>query len=112
MSERPAIAGRVRVRSNVVHDENAWHLVPGDVLYANRPELLRAPNRPTSLQRAEHLYYVPCSVCRRPSYETSLNGCTECSNGPSPDEVTAAKAAHQRALEAVARIRAESEGGE
>lgn len=112
MSKKPGSAGRVRVRSNVVYDENAWHLVPGDALYASRPEKLKAPNRPTWLQRAEHLYYVPCSVCRRPSYQTSLTGCAECLNGPSSDEIRAAKAAHERALEAVALIRAESEGSE
>ena len=104
MSEENTSVGRVRVRSNVVQDENAWHLVPGDALYAHRPDLLRAPNRPTARQRDEYLYYVPCSVCQRASHRMFLEGCSQCPYGPSAAEVASARAAHERALKAVARI--------
>jgi hypothetical protein len=98
--------GRVRVRSNVVQDDDAWELVPGDALYVHRPDLLKDPHRPTALQRAEHLYYEPCAVCRRPSHRIALEGCTECPYGPSATALANARASHERAVQTVARIRA------
>jgi len=93
--------GRVRLRSNVVARDDAWHLVPGEVLIARRPDLMKPPNRPTQLQTDESMYYVSCGVCSRPINVIMREGCTQCSHGPTPQQLEQAQEEHRRGLEAV-----------
>src|SRR5437762_415277 len=104
MSSEDSNVGRVRVRSNVVSSEDAWHLVPGDALAEYRSELLKDPNRPTPRQREEHLYYVPCSRCNRLFHRFMLEGCDQCPDGPSKQQLADARARFERAREAVERV--------
>jgi hypothetical protein len=98
--------GRIRLRSNVVDRGDAWHLVPGELLHAWRPDLMRRPKRPTQLQHDEHMYYVPCSRCDRTINVIMREGC-ECPDGPTPRQLEIAQELHRRGLEAVqaARLR-------
>lgn len=82
--------GQVTVRSNVVTDGSRWDLVPGELLHA----LGRSRNA-TRLQREEHMYYQPCSVCDRTIAEINLTGCTRCTHAPSPSAVLGAQEAHR-----------------
>lgn len=104
--------GRIRLRSNVVDRGDAWHLVPGEVLAVRRPDLMKPPNKPTQLQRDEHMYYVPCGVCSRTINEIMREGCTQCSHGPTPRQLDNAQEQHRRGLEAVqaARVRLDLDG--
>jgi hypothetical protein len=101
--------GSVRLRSNVVLDGEAWHLVPGDALYQYAPDRLKPPNRPTQRQRDEHMYYVPCSRCGRVITEIQLQGCNECPHGPSRDAQNAAIARHDEAQRKVKALKAAME---
>jgi hypothetical protein len=67
--------GRIRLRSNVLVDGEAWHLVPGDALDHYAPYRLKRPFQPTPRQRAEQMYYVPCGVCGRLAHQIELDGC-------------------------------------
>ena len=98
--------GRLKLRSNVVLDGNAWHLVPGDALQHYAPERLKLPHRPTQRQKYEHMYYVPCSYCGRTSHEIELQGCNECSHGPSRAAQQAAVARHERVQQEIDALRA------
>ncbi|MBM5570545.1 MULTISPECIES: Hsp70 family protein [Deefgea] len=62
-------AQQVCLRSNVAPVESE-KVVPGDFLYQIKPRLFdrEAWDRATDLQIAEHLYYQPCSICRRPTH--------------------------------------------
>jgi hypothetical protein len=99
--------GRIRLRSNVVDRGDAWHLVPGEVLAAWRPDLMRRPKRPTQLQTDEHMYYRPCGVCGRTINVIMREGCSQCSHGPTPRQLELAQEQHRLGLEAVevARLR-------
>jgi hypothetical protein len=96
---------RVQLRSNVVLDGEAWHLVPGDALQQYAPHLLKRPHHPTARQRDEHMYYVPCSICRRLSHEIALEGCNQCSHGPSRAAQDAAIARHEAAQRELATLK-------
>ena len=102
--------GRIRLRSNVVDRGDAWNLVPGEVLAAWRPNLMRRPNRPTQLQTDEHMYYVPCGVCGRTINVIMREGCTQCSHGPTPRQLENAQEQHRRGLEAVQAARLQVDG--
>lgn len=55
------------IRANVA-DEKDPRLVPGDVLYKHKPQAfsrIPGPDRATEEQITEHLYYMPCAVCKR-----------------------------------------------
>ena len=104
--------GGVRLRSNVVTDGDAWQLVPGDLLAERRPDLMRSPNRPTPLQRAEQMYYVPCGVCRRTVNVFMREGCRQCAHGPTPQQMEEARELHRRGLEAVRAARRALNGSE
>lgn len=99
------VDGRVRLRSNVVATDDAWHLVPGEVVAEWRPDLMRQPSRPTQLQIDERMYYVPCSVCRRTINLIMREGCGECSHGPTPRQLEEARDLHRHGLDAVQRAR-------
>lgn len=106
--------GRIRLRSNVVDRGDAWNLVPGEVLAAWRPDLMRRPKKPTQLQIDERMYYVPCSYCNR-----TINlimregcqdpGCVERRAAPTPRQVEQAQEQHRRGLEAVQAARLQSD---
>lgn len=60
-------AGGLAIRTNVAESQDQA-LVPGDVLYKHKRqafERLPLPGRATGEQLIEHLYYEPCSVCKR-----------------------------------------------
>lgn len=80
-----AANGEIFLRSNVTGNNDAWHLVPGDAMEALRPSYFVHGNaHPTARQLAERLYYHPCAVCRRDSFECQRDGCDrECSGVPS-----------------------------
>jgi len=58
--------GGLTLRSNVAA-EVEWYLVPGEVLYRYNPHYFRVEREPPKVQVEEHLYYEPCSICRRAS---------------------------------------------
>lgn len=64
--------GLVRIRSNVCIDQNAWGLVPGDVLKRYQ---LHYDGGLTSKQHDELMYYEPCLTCRKTEFERSKDGC-------------------------------------
>lgn len=59
-------AGGLAMRSNLAVQEDD-SLVPGEVMYATNPHYFRRERNPSQVQVDEHLYYEPCSYCRRPS---------------------------------------------
>ena len=97
--------GRVRLRSNVVTDGQAWLLVPGELVAVHRPDLLRRENRPSQLQLDERMYYAPCAVCGRRIDVIKREGCEQCSHGPTERQQKEAQALHKRSLEAVTAAR-------
>ncbi|MCW3767781.1 MULTISPECIES: Hsp70 family protein [Paenarthrobacter] len=55
------------IRANVA-DEKDSRLIPGDVLYKHKPQAfsrIPGPGQATEEQIQEHLYYMPCAVCKR-----------------------------------------------
>lgn len=97
MSESSATDGAITVRSNVVTEPGRWDLVPGELLFK-----FRRMQGATRLQHAEHMYYEPCSVCRRTIADINLTGCDRCTHAPPPASVLGAQDAH-RARVAAAR---------
>jgi hypothetical protein len=92
--------GRVRLRSNViVEEDDGWQLVPGEL------RAIHGNGRLTRLQHDEKMYYAQCSVCRRRIDAIMREGCERCSHGPTPRERDAARALHRNALEAVESAR-------
>ncbi len=69
------LPGAVRVRSNVTRGLHDWDLVPGEIIQKYQPT---ADQFLTPLQRAEKMYYVPCSECGRTIYEIERDGCDPC----------------------------------
>jgi hypothetical protein len=66
--ESAAPTGGLTIRANVT-DQKDQSLIPGDVLYRHnsRPfQSLPGPYQATEEQLREHLYYQPCSACKRP----------------------------------------------
>lgn len=66
--EASAAAGGLTIRANVA-DRKDQALIPGDVLYRHNSrafQRLPGPGQATQEQLREHLYYRPCSVCKRP----------------------------------------------
>jgi molecular chaperone DnaK len=66
--ESAAPTGGLTIRANVA-DQKDQSLIPGDVLYRHnsRPfQRLPGPDQATEEQLREHLYYRPCSGCKRP----------------------------------------------
>lgn len=54
------------LRPNITDKENAWNLVPGDIVEKWQPYHLVVSSRDaTGLQREEKMYYVPCVRCGR-----------------------------------------------
>lgn len=61
----PISLGTISVRSNI-SDKCEYRLVPGEVLYRYQPGLFDVRlNYVTDLQREEHMYYMPCSLCHK-----------------------------------------------
>ena len=66
-SEAAASTGGLTIRANVA-DRQDQALIPGDVLYRHDSrafQRLPGPDQATKEQLREHLYYRPCSVCKR-----------------------------------------------
>jgi hypothetical protein len=66
--EAAASTGGLTIRANVA-DRKDQALIPGDVLYRHNShafQRLPGPDQATEVQLCEHLYYQPCSVCKRP----------------------------------------------
>lgn len=68
-SQKPPDSG-IAIRANLVDDERLQSAIPGDVLYLHNRNAFSPPPMPgplaTDEQKHEHLYYQPCSVCKRP----------------------------------------------
>ena len=94
-------AGRVRIRSNVVIEQDSWGLVPGEIVERYRRGHFSLPNRPQQQQRDEKMYYEPCSICRRTADVINLDGCDECRDAPSSASVRANRERHDAVLERV-----------
>jgi molecular chaperone DnaK len=92
-TQRPA--GGVRLRSNVTRREEAWQLVPGDVVKNYKPGWLDVRGSATSLQVAESLYYAPCATCRRSTFECEWDGCELCPGVPNPAEALVRRARYE-----------------
>ncbi|MEO5535832.1 MAG: Hsp70 family protein [Pseudolysinimonas sp.] len=64
-----ASATGLAMRVNLAQNAADQDAVPGDVLYLHRPSAFSPPPMPgplaTNAQKQEHLYYRPCSVCKR-----------------------------------------------
>ena len=91
--------GNVTIRSNVVLEPDRWDLIPGEILND-----LRGLRHATRLQHDEHMYYMPCSICRRTIVEINVRGCTQCPHAPLPEAVEKVqKAYRQRIHEALRR---------
>lgn len=58
--------GSVSLRPNIATRVDDA-LIPGELLYQSNPSYFDRRNRPPEHQDLEHLYYTPCSICRRPS---------------------------------------------
>jgi hypothetical protein len=69
-------AGAVRVRSNIIDQENSWDLVPGEYVLVANPHL--GAHNLTPLQKEEKMYYVPCCECGRTVNEIMRDGCDSC----------------------------------
>jgi molecular chaperone DnaK len=66
--EAAASTGGLTIRANVA-DRKDQALIPGDVLYRYNSrafQRLPGPDQATEEQLREHLYYQPCSLCKRP----------------------------------------------
>ena len=94
--------GQITVRSNVVLEPGRWDLVPGELLHA-----LRRMDKATRLQHDEHMYYEPCSVCRRTIAEINLSGCDRCAHAPSPNAVEKARDAYRQQVDKARRREAD-----
>lgn len=90
--------GLITVRSNVVLEPGRWDLVPGELLHA-----LRRMDNATRLQHDEHMYYEPCSVCRRTIAEINLSGCDRCTHAPSPKGVEKARDVYRQQVDEARR---------
>ena len=69
--------GGLAVRSNLADDARE-DLVPGEVLYTHKPNAFRSGVLRTATQDQvdEHLYYQPCSVCKRDSNDPACRCAT------------------------------------
>lgn len=74
--QKTTLQGAVRLRSNVVSQENSWRDVPGDLVESWRENWFdtRAGNA-SARQQAERDYYRLCSMCRRSLCQINLEGC-------------------------------------
>jgi actin-like ATPase involved in cell morphogenesis len=69
--------GSIKLRSNVVRGNQAWDLVPGDLVEKYRIHL---PPQWTATKRQhdEEMYYIPCSGCDRTWHQIQLEGSENC----------------------------------
>ncbi len=54
----------IAVRSNITHLNDAWHLVPGEVLKEFNDNNIYFRKEMTQKQWDEYLYYQPCANCK------------------------------------------------
>jgi hypothetical protein len=109
--ELGTVTGAVRIRSNIVLDQEAWDLVPGEIVDTYRRGHFDLPNRPPLRQRDEHMYYRPCGLCGRTIDVINLEGCDDCRDAPRPEQVAANRERHmaimQRVVDERTRLRGE-----
>jgi len=101
-------SGKVRIRSNVVLDPEAWMLVPGEIVEDYRRGhfgIPFSPNPPPLRQRNEQTYYIPCSRCGRLIVEINMSGCNECTHAPTPERAQKNREQHEEILKRVAEER-------
>lgn len=66
------------LRPNITEKENAWNLVPGDIVEHWMPHYLSVGSREaTQLQREERMYYAPCVFCGRHIGRIKVEGAVE-----------------------------------
>ena len=66
--DEPPPAGAVALRPNVSHTADSM-LVPGELWYEHQPQDFDVRLNPPRIQVEERLYYEPCKLCGRPSYD-------------------------------------------
>lgn len=66
--DEPPPAGAIMIRPNVSSSLNSM-LVPGELWYEHRPQYFDVRMDPPRVQVEERLYYNPCALCGRPSYD-------------------------------------------
>ncbi|TWA85146.1 molecular chaperone DnaK (HSP70) [Azospirillum brasilense] len=97
-SPRPrGSGGAVRLRSNIARTQDAWDLVPGEIVERYRSSYLDKRLSPPQRQVEESMYYKPCSMCGKSTYEINSQGCARCRQ-PSPEEAAAAREALNAAI--------------
>jgi molecular chaperone DnaK len=81
--DRLQSCGNVRLRSNISLSDDAWDLVPGEIVSRYAPAFTHFDLNPH--QQTECSYYWPCSNwlqngsrCGRLLYDIKLNGCDAC----------------------------------
>lgn len=73
--DRDKVPSNVALRSNITERENAWDLVPGDIVEGWEPSyLVVSSKQATDLQREEKMYYAPCAYCGRHIDRINLEG--------------------------------------
>jgi molecular chaperone DnaK (HSP70) len=66
--DEPAPKGAVTLRPNVASSADPM-LVPGELRYEHQPQDFDVRLNPPRIQVEERLYYEPCKLCGRPSYD-------------------------------------------
>lgn len=66
--DEPPPVGAITLRSNVADRQDPM-LVPGELWYEHRPQDFDVRLEPPRIQVEERLYYKPCKMCGRPSYD-------------------------------------------
>lgn len=67
--DEPPPAGALSLRPNIA-DKIDNSLVPGELWYEHQPQDFDVRLNPPRVQVEERLYYQPCVLCGRPSYDT------------------------------------------
>lgn len=75
VKDKPPQRGSLSLRPNLwrpKHDgrqvdwtDKDWSKVPGELVHRHNPGFLDVRTNPSRIQRLEHLYYQPCSICGR-----------------------------------------------
>ncbi|OQQ26368.1 hypothetical protein A4U94_21530 [Prescottella equi] len=61
-------SGDLVVRSNIADKKDDFY-VPGELLYTYNSTYFSRAKNPPQIQEDERLYYQPCAVCKKPSYD-------------------------------------------
>lgn len=101
-----ASVGAVKFRSNIVRSDKYWDLVPGDLinLYKDKLEPLW---KPSSRQRDEETFYMPCSYCQRTWHQIRLEGSENCECRAGTVKESDARVRKDRLNEWIGQLRSE-----